>query len=77
MLNYVSEDYLESVSYHNFENNELQSFKVNNVRRYENNITGTVKYFLTGKATFDKLDDYQDVTIEMPALPKQFEPLFR
>lgn len=77
LLNYVSEDYLESVSYHNFENNELQSFKVNNVRRYEDNITGTVKYYLTGKATFDKLDDYQDVTIEVPALPKQFEPLFR
>ena len=77
LLNYVSEDYLESKSYHKFEGNTLQSFKVRTVRRYDDKTNGTTHYYLDGSATFDKYDESQDVTIEVPYLPKQFEALFK
>ena len=77
LLNYVPEDYLESKSYHKFEGNTLQSFKVRTVRRYDDKTNGTVHYYLDGSATFDKYDERQDVTIEVPYLPKQFEVLFK
>lgn len=77
LLNYVSEDYLEQKSYHKFEGNTLQSFKVRTVRRYEDKTNGAVHYYLNGTAEFDKYDEPQDVTIEVPYLPKQFEVLFK
>lgn len=77
LLNYMSEDYLESMSYHGFEENTLQSFKVRMVRRYEDKTDGTVHYYLYGRATYDKYDDSHDIMLEVQNLPKQFEILFK
>ena len=77
LLSYVSEDYLELISYHKFEGNTLQSFKVRTVRKYEDKTNCTVRYYLEGFATFDKYDEMQNVIIEVPHLPKQFEILFK